>query len=265
MAGDLQCHQNGGSDNISQKRCHQLPSLTLASTVCNNLLLHPTLTFFGKRLKEVAEVKLLGVILTETMDWGKHVSTVTKKASKSIGILQRARRYCDAGAIAVIYKAFVRSRIEYCSPLWIGAPGLDQLDRLQRRCCRIMGYRHTSTIPTLNIQTLEHRRLVSGACLYYRMYADIAPPDVCSLLSPLSDTRQTPRNSVYVPQRQVPRSNANYHQSSFVPFFTRIWNHLPAEIMKATSSKTPMQHFKKQVNKIDLEKLPVLKPITHSH
>eukprot|EP00732_Lithocolla_globosa_P001775 Lithocolla_globosa_v1_NODE_969_length_3008_cov_31.801219.p1 type:complete len:696 gc:universal NODE_969_length_3008_cov_31.801219:852-2939(+) len=227
------------------------------------LLLHPPLTFFGKRLKEISSLKLLGVTLTETLDWGKHINSVSKSASKSIGILQRAKKYCKPESRAILYKAFIRSKIEYCSPLWIGGTGLDKLDRLQRRCCKIIGYPKQSTIPELNIQSLEHRRLVSGLCLYYRMWSGTAPPDVCSLLPPLQDTRTSPRQN-YVPQRKLIVSQANYHQTSFIPHFTRVWNKLPEQSLIADRTcKDSLQSFKKVVNKIELENLNIAKPSTH--
>eukprot|EP00732_Lithocolla_globosa_P000417 Lithocolla_globosa_v1_NODE_127_length_6020_cov_51.448114.p1 type:complete len:867 gc:universal NODE_127_length_6020_cov_51.448114:3658-1058(-) len=229
-----------------------------------DLLLHPTLTFFGERLREVTNIKLLGVTLTETLDWGKHIENVAKKGSKSMGILQRAKKYCDSESRAVLYKAFIRSKLEYCSPLWIGGSGLDQLDRIQRRCCRILGFPHKTVVPSLNIQSLEHRRLVSGLCLYYRMWSNVAPPDVCSLLPLLSSKRHSPRFD-RVPQRVVVTSNANYQQSSFVNHFTRVWNLLPSEILTTPKHcKNPLQDFKKKTNRLELEQLSISKPTTHS-
>eukprot|EP00732_Lithocolla_globosa_P001712 Lithocolla_globosa_v1_NODE_918_length_3082_cov_45.234886.p2 type:complete len:153 gc:universal NODE_918_length_3082_cov_45.234886:586-128(-) len=152
--------------------------------------------------------------------------------------------------MAVLYKAFIRSKMEYCSPLWIGASGLNQLDRLQRRCCRILGFPHQSDIPEMNVQGLEHRRLVSGLCLFYRMWFDTAPPDVCTLLPPLSKNRHSPRCDV-VPQTQIVKSNSNYHQT--VPHFSRVWNLLPSETLSLTKkSRTPLQTFKRNINKIKL-------------
>lgn len=256
---------------ISRKKdVTQLPPSRWQPPYVRDLLLHPPLIFFGKRLKEASCVKLLGVTLTETLDWGKHINTVAAGASKSIGILHRAKRYTGSSSLAILYKAFVRSKMEYCSPLWIGGSGLGRLDNLQRRCCRLMGFRHQSTVPALNIQSLEHRRIVSGLCLYYRMWSKIAPPDVCSLLPPLANSdRPNANRKNLVPARHVSTSTTNYHQMSFIPHFTRIWNLLPQNCLSPPAgsdaeSDTGLQTFKKSVNRIDLENFPVHKLQTHS-
>eukprot|EP00732_Lithocolla_globosa_P003159 Lithocolla_globosa_v1_NODE_2393_length_2024_cov_88.494667.p1 type:complete len:439 gc:universal NODE_2393_length_2024_cov_88.494667:1444-128(-) len=221
-----------------------------------DLLTHPTLFFFGKPLKEVASIKLLGVTLTESLEWGPQVDEVTKKGNKATNILRRARHFVGPVGLSTLFKAFVRSRMEYGSPLWIGAPGLNQLDLIQRRCCRLMGYPHQNSVKEMNVQTLQHRRLVSGLCMFFRMWAEIAPPDVTTLLPPLTGGRQSKRKD-QVPQRTVPLSRSSggkYHQLSFVPFFTRLWNKLPPSCL-INLGRDPMTKFKKNINCLNLEKL----------
>ena len=37
-------------------------------------------------------------------------------------LLRKARPVLSDAALASIYKAFIRSQVEYCCPLWMGAP-----------------------------------------------------------------------------------------------------------------------------------------------
>ena len=47
-----------------------------------------------------------------------------------------------AKALATIYKAFIRSQLEYCCPIWMGGSmgALNRLDRIQVRAVRIIGH-----------------------------------------------------------------------------------------------------------------------------
>ena len=82
-----------------------------------------------------------------------------------------------------MFKTRVRSIMEYCWPIWQGAPkvALSKLDTIQRKACKIMG-KTRDVIPDLNLQSLAHRRKISGLCQVHHMVTSVAPPDVCKLL-----------------------------------------------------------------------------------
>ena len=57
------------------------------------------------------------------------------------------------------------------------------MDAIQRKACRLIGT-DQGVYPAMNIQSLEHRRNVSGLC-QHRMVSGTAPVDVIDLLPPL--------------------------------------------------------------------------------
>ena len=59
----------------------------------NRPIVLPDLQLCGEPLPVVQQVKLLGVHLNNTLTWSCHVDYIIKKASKSIFILIRARRF----------------------------------------------------------------------------------------------------------------------------------------------------------------------------
>ena len=73
--------------------------------------------------------------------------------------------------------------MEYCGPVLQGAYKTDfqNLDAIQRRACRLMG-NSNDIIYKLNVQSLNHRRNVSGLCQIYHMVSGVAPCKVCQLL-----------------------------------------------------------------------------------
>eukprot|EP00923_Selenidium_pygospionis_P009547 GHVN01016350.1.p1 GENE.GHVN01016350.1~~GHVN01016350.1.p1 ORF type:complete len:131 (-),score=2.73 GHVN01016350.1:6-398(-) len=105
---------------------------------------------------------------------------------KAAAIIKRASRYVGSRDLSTLYKAFVRSRIEKNSHIWVGAPGTQSLDRLQNKCDKII-QRRPGSAPAI-LQSLRHRRLVSGLCVFYRMLINTAPPALTELLPPVATT-----------------------------------------------------------------------------
>ena len=75
-----------------------------------------------------------------------------------------------------MYKAFVRSLMEYCSPFWAGTPSshLSQLDAMETKAFKIIGISHDEA-ESLGL-SLSHRRQVGGLSVFYRLLSSLAPP-----------------------------------------------------------------------------------------
>eukprot|EP00923_Selenidium_pygospionis_P019236 GHVN01033663.1.p1 GENE.GHVN01033663.1~~GHVN01033663.1.p1 ORF type:complete len:199 (-),score=19.09 GHVN01033663.1:477-986(-) len=141
--------------------------------------------------------------------------------------------------------------MKYNSHIWLGAPRVQSLNHVQHKCSKIIqSGKGPKAIP---LQSLKHRRLVSGLCVFFRMWNNISPPTLTKLLPTSATTKKTPRiRQRGVPLNQPP-SRANYHLLSFVPLFTRLWNHVPADTDNDLNS---LASFKKHVN--DLPLTPIL-------
>ena len=95
--------------------------------------------FLSECLKEEDSIKLLGVHITNTLDWGFHVDKIAKRAGQHLGIIRKAKKMLPAAALATLYKTRVRSVMEYCGPIWQNAPkmSLNKLNAIQRKACRL--------------------------------------------------------------------------------------------------------------------------------
>lgn len=82
-----------------------------------------------------------------------------------------------------IYKAYIRSRLEYCSVLLcgMGKTLVNSLESLQRRCIRIilkMSYCSEVTpehYRTLGLSTLQARRNFALSCFAYKLFNGLSP------------------------------------------------------------------------------------------
>ena len=69
----------------------------------------------GKVLKEVKTKKTLGVLVDKHLSWDKHIDNVSKKVSKGIGMLRRAKQYVSTKTLEKLYHALVQPHFDYCS------------------------------------------------------------------------------------------------------------------------------------------------------
>ena len=209
---------------------------------------HPSLQFFGTSLTETETVELLGLSLSKDLSWKHDVTNMAKSAAQRTGLLRRVAPYLLPAQRAMIYKAIIRSKMEYSSTAWYGATptSLAQLDAVQRRAIRIIGLPENDLL-SHQIQPLATRRQVGALTLFHRMYYGEAPELLLQLLPEHHQLDPRLRRSVRSHDLavEVPRSNLVSHERSFVPSAARAWNSLPESIPALEKRSC----FKKEVNR----------------
>ena len=82
--------------------------------------------------------KILGLSFSSKFDWGSHIISIAKTASKKIGALVRSMKFLSPEVARHLYKSIIRSCMEYCCHVFAGAPRcfLELLDKLQKRIGR---------------------------------------------------------------------------------------------------------------------------------
>ena len=190
------------------------------------------------------QVKIVGLTLTHNLSWSPHIKKIAANANRALALLRRARPVLSSPALSTICKSFVRSRMEYCSPLWMGAPAtvLGLLDRVQSKAAKLLGPASAS-----QLQTLAHRRGVAGHCLMHRLLHSTAPTSILDLCpsrhSPLT-TRRTRASPQFFALPRIRTSDARYWTRSFIPLFSSAFNSLPSRLQTISG----LQPFKELVN-----------------
>ena len=205
---------------------------------------HPPIRFCDKDIKEQSSVKIVGLTISYNLSWAPHLAAVARHARRAIAILRRAKPYLSKPALQTIYKAFVRSRMEYCSPIWMGAPlyALNKLDAIQHYARKIIGKPATT-----DLQALSHRRAVSALCVLHRILHRTAPAailDLCPARSPARGGPATRSAAPFFVPRSARINHSNYWARSFIPLTTHIFNSLPPAIQAVRH----LQSFKTLVN-----------------
>ena len=104
----------------------------------------------SKPLTRVTKVKFLGVIVDEKLSWKPHIGYISRKISKSLGIMYKIRKYVNTKSLRHLYFTLVYPYLLYRNIVWGTAykTHLTTLTVLQNKIIRCMGYKqasHTNT------------------------------------------------------------------------------------------------------------------------
>ena len=110
----------------------------------------------------VDEMKLVGFVFDKKMTLEPMVKRSNKKGRAKIAALYRLKPYLDSQTIETMYKAFVRSSIEYGNlEYMVAAPThLQKLDRIQRAAEKLGDFK---------VESLESRRDASLVGLLFKL------------------------------------------------------------------------------------------------
>ena len=120
-----------------------------------------TTTIDGTTLEVVTQTKFLGIILDSGLTWKSHTLYLTKKISKSIGILSRARQLLNKQTLRQLYYSFLYPYLSYCNIIWGNASDniLCPIFRTQKRAIRIIENIKRRNTTKLAFQSLKLLRL----------------------------------------------------------------------------------------------------------
>ena len=91
-------------------------------------------------LKQVTEVKFLGIYIDEGITWKSHISYICKKISKSVGIMYRFRFLLSSNTKKSLYYTLIYPYLTYCTTVWSSTyvTNLNRIFLLQKRAVRAM-------------------------------------------------------------------------------------------------------------------------------
>ena len=101
-----------------------------------------TIKMAENKLERVPEIKYLGVILDEKLNWKSHINLVKSKISKGSYILAKLRHYVPTSTCKMLYYSLIHPHLTYCVTTWGGAAKSNVLSlvRLQKKIIRIITF-----------------------------------------------------------------------------------------------------------------------------
>ena len=97
---------------------------------------YPALELANIPIERVQNFDFLGLTISDTLSWLPHISKISNKISKAIGILKRMKHILPTEVLLLIYNSLITSHISYCVLAW-GFSG-SRINKLQKKAIRIV-------------------------------------------------------------------------------------------------------------------------------
>lgn len=190
-------------------------------------------------IKEVQEVKFLGVIIDNNLHWKSHIAEVINKVSKLSGLIYKIRNLLDIQCLKQIYFSLIYPYFIYCCSVWGGAYAtyIDKLFLAQKKLIRIITHNnkfdHTSPL-FKDLKLLKVNDIIVFQTLTF-VYRSLNMYTVDTGFQTLSHNIQLRQTG----NLRTPLCRTSHAQRSVVSRGTKHWNLLP-EVVR----NKPMNSFK---------------------
>ena len=192
------------------------------------------------------EEKDLGIIIDNGLRFDQHISSIVKKANRNMGIIRRTFQFLDCQTFIKLYKALVRSTLEYGQSVWspylIG--DIKKIESVQRHATKQVNNLKDMSYPErlrkLNLPTLRFRRLRGDMIELYKILHEKYDRDVSMKLQRASRTSRGHEFKLF-----QERFRLDIRKFSFRNRVISSWNDLPNTVVIAPS----INSFKNRLDK----------------
>ena len=186
----------------------------------------PKIMLNRKHLKLVDTVKYLGVVFDNKLSFKDHITHITNKISKTIGIFYKLRHYLPMGALTRLYNSLIYPYLIYCISIW-GATSRAHTDRLlllQKKIVRIITHSNylDHSNPLFHITGI----LKFEDLFFYLLSIDAYKININNAFT-LPDHQYATRNRNLVIPARVRLQNTSRTKTHICP---QIWNKIPPHI-----------------------------------
>ena len=163
---------------------------------------HPPLRFNNNNVSQASSQKHLGLTLDNRLTFDEHLTSVSNKISKTIGLLNILPR----PALLTIYKCFIRLHLDYGDIIYDQAYNLSfhqKLDSIQYNAALVLtgairGSSREKLCQELGLESLQLRRWYKKLCCFFKIYNKKAPGYLTELIPTSNETYQT-RHAANIP------------------------------------------------------------------
>ena len=198
----------------------------------------------GTELEVVSKIKLLGVLLDNSLDWKEQVQAVSLKVSRGLGILKHAKKFLPFSALTSLYTSIVEPHFRYCCSVWgcAGTTEINRLQKLQNRAARIVSNSSFDTpsnqlIEKLGWKTINELIDIESKTMVFKTLNELAPPYLCSLFRKNSQSTSYRLRNTSTDLR-LPKKGTENGKKYFSFRGVKLWNSLSANCKQAASLST---------------------------
>ena len=116
LTSDLSLISNWGRENMVVFNASKTQFLHLSTR--HNLPHNYDIFFENTQLKPSSVLNILGVSFSRDLSWKDHITSLSKQASKRLGVLRRLRSFFTPPQLLALYRGVVLPCMEYVSHIW---------------------------------------------------------------------------------------------------------------------------------------------------
>ena len=207
---------------------------------------YPNLCIMGTPITQVQSSKFLGVYVDQHLSWKEHISNISTKIAKNLGILTRISRILPPQTRTALYYTLIHPYITYCNIVWASAykSNLSKLLILQKRAIRFVaklpyGAHTKPEFLSLKILKPDQIRQVQIGIFMYRYIHNQLPSTYRDYFQNYFIRNRCSRNTNPF---YTPFARTNTRLTSIKCAGPRTWNSIPHSIRSLPS----LQLFKRE-------------------
>ena len=192
----------------------------------------------GLELEHVHQINDLGIIFEDKLNFSLHISAKVNKANSILGIIKRNFRYLSQESFVMLYKALVRSHLEYAIAVWCPYKkgDISSLEKVQRRATKLIGsikhLPYVDRLIQLKLPTLKYRRARGDMIEVFKILHGFY--DNTSNINLTPHVGVATRGNKYKLYKKSVKYDLKMH------FFTNsvvsLWNSLPDEVVDSNTT-----------------------------
>jgi hypothetical protein len=203
-------------------------------------------------LQWVQEVKDIGVIIDDKLNFDIHINSKINKANSILGLIRRSYKYLDTDTFIPLYKAMVRTHFDYAATIWSPCTlkHRDIIERVQRRATKqlpkMANLEYSERLKQLGLPTLAYRRQRGDMIEAYKIANNKYDKEVCQDILNMRENWQQSglrgHNHTLTHERHKNKKRKHF----FTQRIVRVWNSLPYTLVNAPS----LNIFKNNLDKL---------------
>ena len=185
--------------------------------------------------------KDLGILVDSALNFEDHISTKVKKGNSMMGMIRRSFQFLNIKTFLPLYKALVRSGLEYGEAIWspYKMKDIEKIEGVQRRATKVIpglgDKTYEERLRILKLPTLRHRRLRGDMIETYKIIHGIYDKAVSPDLKLKQDMRDSSGRKGHTLQIFQPRTRLQSSRNIFTNRVWKGWNSLTEHIVTAPS------------------------------
>ena len=146
----------------------------------------PDIRINDSPIARVTDFNFLGLQIDQHLNWNAHIQKYSNKISRTLGVMNRLKRYLPTKILPVLYNSLILPHLQYAISSW--GSKLSRLSKLQKRATRVITCSkfnaHTEPLfKSLKLLKLEDLLYLNVLKLYYKLCHGDLPVYITNLIT----------------------------------------------------------------------------------